>query len=115
MTGLGQALGEYILTLDADGSHDPSFLGSIWAARQGVGVVIASRYIAGGAAEGPRVRKALSRTLSFVLRRGLSLPYSDLSSGYRLYRREAPAGPAPPATGVDIPPRGLFPIASPAG
>ena len=24
-----------------------------------------------------------------VLRRGLSLPYSDLSSGYRLYRRAA--------------------------
>src|SRR6266550_2429935 len=26
-TGFDRALGEYILTLDADGSHDPSFLG----------------------------------------------------------------------------------------
>src|SRR2546425_2450294 len=108
-TGFDQALGEYILTLDADGSHDPSFLGAIWAARQGVGVVIASRYIAGGGAEMPRVRKVLSRTLSFVLRRGLSLPYSDLSSGYRLYRREAPAAGPPPGTGVCTPPGGPFP------
>src|SRR5256885_9310640 len=101
-SGFQQALGEYILTLDADGSRDPSFLGAIWAARHDVGVVIASRYIAGGGAEMPASRKALSRTLSFVLRRGLSLPYSDLSSGYRLYRREALEAVALQATGFDI-------------
>src|SRR6202022_1186246 len=88
-TGFDQALGEYILTLDADGSHDPSFLAAIWTARAGVEVVIASRYVDGGGAEMPRARQALSRTLSAVLRRGLTLPYSDLSSGYRLYRRAA--------------------------
>jgi len=101
-TGFGQAHGEYILTLDADGSHDPSFLAAIWAARNGVEVVIASRYIDGGAAEMPRTRRALSRTLSLVLRRGLSLPYSDLSSGYRLYRRAALASLPLEATGFDI-------------
>src|SRR3989441_10068476 len=77
-TGLDQALGEYILTLDGDGSHDPSLVGAIWAARRGVGGVIASRYIAGGGGWMPPGRKGLSRMLSFVLRRGLSLPYSDL-------------------------------------
>src|SRR6266852_6049339 len=101
-TGFGQAQGEYILTLDADGSHDPSFLAAIWAARNGVEVVIASRYVDGGAAEMPRARRALSRTLSLVLRRGLSLPYSDLSSGYRLYRRAALASLPLRATGFDI-------------
>jgi SAM-dependent methyltransferase len=100
--GFDQARGEYILTLDADGSHDPSFLMAIWAARNGVEVVIASRYIDGGAAEMPRARRALSRTLSLVLRRGLSLPYSDLSSGYRLYRRAALASLPLQATGFDI-------------
>src|SRR2546427_672134 len=62
-TGFDQALGEYILTLDGDGSHDPSFVGAIWAAPQGAGVVIASRYIAGGGAAMPPVRQALSRKL----------------------------------------------------
>ncbi len=100
--GFGQAQGDYILTLDADGSHDPSFLRAIWAARNGVEVVIASRYVDGGAAEMPRARRALSRTLSLVLRRGLSLPYSDLSSGYRLYPRAALASLPLQATGFDI-------------
>src|SRR5437899_3136172 len=54
------------------------------------------------AAELPGARQALSRTLSRVLRRGLSLPYSDLSSGYRLYRREAVAALELHATGFDI-------------
>jgi dolichol-phosphate mannosyltransferase len=101
-TGFDHAQGEYIVTLDADGSHDPSFLSGIWAARNGVEVVIASRYVDGGAAEMPRARRALSRTLSLVLRRGLSLPYSDLSSGYRLYRRAALASLSLHATGFDI-------------
>jgi dolichol-phosphate mannosyltransferase len=101
-TGFDHALGEYILTLDADGSHDPSFLGAIWAARSGVEVVIASRYIEGGGADMPRARQALSRTLSLVLSRGLSLPYSDLSSGYRLYRRAALEAVVLQATGFDI-------------
>ncbi len=68
-TGFDQALGEYILTLDADGSHDPSVLRAIWAARQGVAVVIASRYVPGGGVEMPWARTALSRTRSFILRR----------------------------------------------
>jgi dolichol-phosphate mannosyltransferase len=100
--GFDHALGEYVLTLDADGSHDPSFLRAIWAARNGVEVVIASRYVPGGAAEMPRLRRALSRILSRVLSRGLSLPYSDLSSGYRLYWRAALEAVTLRSTGFDI-------------
>src|SRR5712691_2532375 len=101
-TGFDQALGEYVLTHDADGSHDPSFLRAIWTARAGVDAVIASRYVEGGWAEMPRTRRALSRTLSVVLRRGLSLPYSALSSGYRLYRRAALESIPLQAAGFDI-------------
>src|SRR5439155_974914 len=61
----------------------------MWATRSAAEVVIASRYIHGGTADMPRSRRILSRTLNLVFKRGLSLPYSDLSSGYRLYRRRA--------------------------
>ena len=101
-SGLAQATGEYILTLEADGSHDPSFLAAIWAARREAEVVIASRYVEGGSADMPGVRRMLSRMLNGMLRRGLSLPYSDLSSGYRLYRRAAVAALPLQAIGFDI-------------
>src|SRR5437867_11704679 len=88
-TGFERARGEYVLTLDADGSHDPTVLREMWAARSAAEVVIASRYIHGGTADMPRSRRIMSRTLNLVFKRGLSLPYADLSSGYRLYRRRA--------------------------
>src|SRR5438093_2206973 len=85
--GFEQARGEYVITLDADGSHDPAFLGDLWAARLRGDVVIASRYVPGGAADMPAWRRLLSRVLNITFRRGLSLPVHDLSSGFRLYRR----------------------------
>src|SRR5437667_1324944 len=48
-TGFEYPRGEYAPTLDADGSHDPTFLRQMWAARSAAEVVIASRYIHGGA------------------------------------------------------------------
>jgi dolichol-phosphate mannosyltransferase len=84
--GFEQARGEYLITLDADGSHDPAFLKDLWAARSKGDVVIASRYVEGGAAEMPVTRRVMSRILNITFGRGLSLPVHDLSSGYRLYR-----------------------------
>src|SRR6202165_2055045 len=84
--GFEQARGEYVITLDADGSHDPAFLKDLWAARTKGDVVIASRYVEGGAAEMPVTRRVMSRILNITFGRGLSLPVHDLSSGYRLYR-----------------------------
>src|SRR6202047_4967423 len=85
-SGFEQARGEYVITLDADGSHDPAFLKDLWAARTKGDVVIASRYVEGGAAERPFPRRVMSRILNITFGRGLSLPVHDLSSGYRLYR-----------------------------
>src|ERR1700716_2068309 len=85
--GFEQARGEFLLTLDADGSHDPAFLADLWKARGEGNVVIASRYVPGGAAEMPAWRRWLSRILNVTFGRGLSLPVHDLSSGFRLYHR----------------------------
>jgi dolichol-phosphate mannosyltransferase len=77
-----------VLTLDADQSHDPDFILKIWRARNRADIVIASRYLLGGVSYSPFVRRASSRLLNNVLRLMLSMPMRDLSSGYRLHRRE---------------------------
>ncbi|MBF6567734.1 MAG: glycosyltransferase [Candidatus Binataceae bacterium] len=88
-TGFDEAHGDYILTLDADMSHEPDFVAKMWRARERSDIVIASRYVRGGTAYTSFVRNFTSRLLNLVLRRVLSLPVRDLSSGFRLYRREA--------------------------
>jgi dolichol-phosphate mannosyltransferase len=87
--GLERARGDYILTLDADLSHDPDFIAKLWRGRLRADVVIASRYVKGGVAYMPRHRLILSRILNAFFARGLDLPIRDLSSGFRLYRAAA--------------------------
>ena len=87
-TGIAEARGDYVLTLDADQSHDPDFVVKMWRARTRADIVVASRYVLGGVIYSPFIRRASSWLLNNVLRRMLSMPVRDLSSGYRLYRRE---------------------------
>jgi SAM-dependent methyltransferase len=51
-------------------------------------VLIASRYVAGGRADMGVFRRLLSHVLNRTYARALSLDIRDLSSGYRMYRRE---------------------------
>ena len=88
-TGLAEATGDYILTLDADMSHEPDFVTKMWRARDKGDIVIASRYARGGVALQRLLSQKLSDFLNFALRRALSMPVGDVSSGFRLYRREA--------------------------
>jgi dolichol-phosphate mannosyltransferase len=87
--GLAASRGAFVLTMDADHSHHPRFIRHMWALRDRADVVIGSRYAPGGRAEMPWLRRVSSRLLNWSLARLLDLPLSDLSSGYRLYRREA--------------------------
>jgi dolichol-phosphate mannosyltransferase len=87
--GFAAARGEYILTMDADLSHHPSFLPDFWKARLTGDVILGSRYMPGGQAEMPFLRSVLSPILNAVFRVGLSLPWHDLSSGFRLYHSGA--------------------------
>ena len=91
-TGFAEASGDYVLTLDADLSHEPDFVAKLWRARAQADVVIASRYTRGGAAYAEFSRRFLSRVLNLAMRRILSMPVRDMSSGFRLYRREALQG-----------------------
>lgn len=80
---------QFLVNLDADLSHDPAkvpdFI-SVAKAEQ-VDVVIGSRYIAGGGAEGLSFfRNLLSRGLNRYAARALDLPVRDCSGSYRCYR-----------------------------
>jgi glycosyltransferase involved in cell wall biosynthesis len=81
----------YLITIDADGSHPPSILKYLYAARHDAEIIIASRWMSQGYAEMPFSRWILSRILNAVFRIVLCLPFFDLSSGYRLYNKRAVA------------------------
>ncbi len=88
LAGFAAARGQYLLTMDADLSHQPSFIRDLWAHRHKTGIIIASRYVKGGSADMPRSRYVLSRVVNNFFKLGLSLPTKDLSSGFRLYKAE---------------------------
>jgi dolichol-phosphate mannosyltransferase len=92
VAGFAEARGNWILTMDADLSHRPTFVAELWNARDEADFIIASRYVSGGAADMPRDRYLMSRALNETFRAGLSLPLRDLSSGFRLFRRRIVEG-----------------------
>src|SRR6476620_10737714 len=86
-TGIDAAQGELVMTMDADFAYAADFVPIIWAHRDDAEVVIGSRYVRGAVAEMGFSRRTASRLLNWVYRFGLSVPFRDLSSGFRLYRR----------------------------
>jgi SAM-dependent methyltransferase len=85
--GVASARGEWLATMDADFSHHPEFIRTLWLRRREGDVLIASRYVPGAVAEMPFSRRLASRTLNRIYRSALALPYRDLSSAFRMYRR----------------------------
>ena len=85
-TGLAEARGEFIVFMDADGSHNPGFLPELWAQRHHFDLVIASRYVRGGKTENPAVLIFLSLIINVVFRLALGLKCADVSNSFRLYR-----------------------------
>ena len=83
-----QARGAYIITVDPDFSGPLTVIDDLWAQRNAADVIVASRYVAGGAVAMPGLRTAGSRLLNAVFRRGLSLGVQDGSSAMRLYRAD---------------------------
>lgn len=84
-TGFGAASGTYVITMDADLSHEADVIARLWAARDPSGIAVASRYVPGGDARTGLVRLLLSRALNLVFSRGLSMRVRDVSSGFRIY------------------------------
>nr|BAL54375.1 dolichyl-phosphate beta-D-mannosyltransferase [uncultured Chloroflexota bacterium] len=82
---------EAIAQMDADLSHDPAVLPRMFEALQSCEVVLGSRYVAGGSVDvrWPLWRRWLSRFGNLYARTILSLPLRDVTTGYRLWKKEA--------------------------
>jgi dolichol-phosphate mannosyltransferase len=78
----------YIVTMDADYSHDPKALPQLLSKmnNDSCGIVIGSRYVKGGKIVGwPSSRKIISKVANYVAKASLGLKLKDCTSGYRCY------------------------------
>lgn len=80
-----------VVQMDADFSHDPAVLPEMARRLDSFDVVIGSRYIKGGSLDErwPLWRKALSAFGNFYARTILGSPLQDMTTGFRMWRREA--------------------------
>ncbi len=85
-----QAVGQ----MDADFSHDPKKLVEMAAALESADVALGSRYVPGGSVDEqwPLWRKALSAFGNTYARTILGLPLRDITTGFRMWRRETILG-----------------------
>lgn len=94
LAGFAWALGrgyDVVVEFDADGSHPADALPTMLEALAdpGVGLVIGSRWVAGGRlVDWPAYRRRLSKAANAYARVMLRLPVRDVTAGYRAYRAE---------------------------
>ncbi len=81
---------DVIVQMDADFSHDPAVLTDMAERITSCDVVIGSRYVEGGSVDErwPLWRKELSAFGNFYARSILGFPLRDMTTGYRMWRRE---------------------------
>lgn len=87
-TGLAASRGDFLVNMDADGSHNPEFIRELWGQRHRADVVVASRYVVGGQTDNPPLLVAMSRVLNGLFRSVVGFPVLDVSNSFRLYRGE---------------------------
>jgi len=82
---------EAVVQMDADFSHDPNVLKEMARLITDCDVVIGSRYIKGGSLDKrwPLWRKLLSAFGNSYARAILQFPLHDITTGFRMWRREA--------------------------
>ncbi len=77
---------DFVLSMDADLSHNPKYIKNLIIASKDHQLVIGSRYVPGGATpEWPLLRKMLSRYGNYYTRLFLNKEISDYTGGFNLY------------------------------
>lgn len=79
-----------VIQMDADLSHDPKVIPALLEKIKSHDVVLGSRYISGGGIENwGLARQLVSRFGNIYAKAVLSLPYQDLTGGFKCWRGEA--------------------------
>ncbi|WP_094603409.1 Polyprenol monophosphomannose synthase [Sporomusa silvacetica DSM 10669] len=80
---------EFIFEMDADFSHNPKYLPEFLTAITDCDVVLGSRYVVGGGVTNwSLLRRFISLGGSLYSRTILSLPFHDLTGGFKCFRRK---------------------------
>jgi dolichol-phosphate mannosyltransferase len=79
-----------VAQMDGDCSHVPAALPGMIKSLETCDLVLGSRFIDGGSVDEdwPFLRRVLSRWGNLYARTILNMPYQDLTTGYRLWRRQ---------------------------
>lgn len=86
--GFPRCEGDYIIMLDTDFSHPPSYIAELWKHRDDADVIVCSRYVEGGRGDMTTFRRNLSLFFNTVYRKLLAIDATDLNCSYRLYHRD---------------------------
>ena len=97
ITGMRRALQEgadAVVQMDADFSHDPARVPEMARRLATCDVVLGSRYVPGGSVDRSWAawRKGLSAFANFYARSILGMPQRDITTGFRMWRRETLEG-----------------------
>ncbi|MDO8496752.1 MAG: polyprenol monophosphomannose synthase [bacterium] len=80
---------KYIVTMDADFSHDYRVIPEMLKQLDKYDVVVGSRYVTGGRIENWKLhRRILSKIANFYVRAILGLRIGDLTTGFNAYRKD---------------------------
>jgi len=85
-TGVEEAKGEFILFMDADGSHEPVYIPKLLQYVDQYDIVSASRYIHGGKTDNPHILNLMSLILNKTYAFILEIPMKDISNSMKVYR-----------------------------
>jgi dolichol-phosphate mannosyltransferase len=80
---------DFIIEMDADFSHQPSYIPFFLSQMDDCDLLIASRLVEGGGEKGRHfLRKMITRSANAYIRLILGVPVRDCTSGYRVFRRQ---------------------------
>lgn len=85
--GIPKTRGDFVITMDADFSHNPNYIKELLKHKNEADIIIASRWVNAGSSEQTFFRKCLSIFFNYFYKIGLSMNLNDMNSNYRLYRK----------------------------